>query len=70
VPSFLSPRAIVRLYYDAHLRQLHIWFHASPDDHYTYFGVPFLIYEQLLEAPSRDRYVAAYIHSRYGYMRR
>jgi hypothetical protein len=70
VPSFPSCTAIARAQYDAYLRRLHIWYRGPIENHYIYFGVPLIIYEQLLEAPSKGRYVAAYVHSRYGYTRR
>jgi KTSC domain len=67
VSSFAT---ITRANYDTHLRELRIWFCSETEHHYIYFGVPLLVYEQLLAAPSKGRYVEAYIRNRYRFVRR
>jgi hypothetical protein len=67
VSSFAT---ITRADYDTRLRELRIWFRSETEHHYIYFGVPLLVYEQLLAAPSKGRYVEAYVRNRYRCVRR
>jgi hypothetical protein len=63
MPAIYSS-AITWVNYDDQTRRLHITFHASGT--YTYFGVPRLVYDGLLRAPSVGTYFNDNIRDRYA----
>lgn len=62
---YVNSSAILRIEYDAGLRQLHIWFRESGGP-YTYYGVPPNVYEAFLRAPSKGQFYNDHIRDQYS----
>lgn len=64
----LDSRSLAALGYDAARRELHVRFRDSGDA-YAYEGVPPAVYEQMLAAESRGKFLNEHIKGRYPYRR-
>jgi hypothetical protein len=60
--------AISRIAYQREGRVLSVWFKDSAEC-YRYFNVPEAVYNALLNATSKGRYLNAYIKDRYDFCR-
>jgi hypothetical protein len=59
---------IAAIGYDAPASALLVRFHDKSRS-YRYWGVPISIYQAFLAAPSKGRFFAAYVRTRYAYER-
>ena len=60
-------RNVVAIGYDAPTQTLEVEFVKGPV--YQYYGVPEHLYESIMSAPSKDRFLSAYIRDSYPYSR-
>jgi hypothetical protein len=66
MPTFPNSRAVAQADYDPMSRQLIIQYREGLK-RYTYFNVPAYVYEGLLAAPSKGRYVDTQIKPFYSH---